>query len=300
MKTIWNEKYRPDNFDDFIGQEAIVDEIEAACKARQIGHYIFYSPQAGTGKTTLARIVAKVMDWEIHTFNASSKKQRGIEFIEEEVAPLSRSGYECIILLDEADRITTQAQDALKGVIENATCVFILTCNDLSKVSPWLQSRCQVRHFQPMTKDQIIAGLNKPIMHQGVSIHRDYVNMIADLHEGDLRNAINCLQAYANCGSQGEAFLRSLADSGINVEKFLRLCFKDREMSMAYGLLDSLRPRQSVREIFNVGMKTKASVEAKKRLIEASVTAERDLIMGVEPTVALWNYVRMLVDSEAL
>tara|TARA_R100000458_G_C8217399_1_gene202848 strand:- start:437 stop:892 length:456 start_codon:yes stop_codon:yes gene_type:complete len=151
-----------------------------------------------------------------------------------------------------------------------------------------------------MTKDQIIAGLNKPIMHQGVSIHRDYVNMIADLHEGDLRNAINCLQAYANCGSQGEAFLRSLADSGINVEKFLRLCFKDREMSMAYGLLDSLRPRQSVREIFNVGMKTKASVEAKKRLIEASVTAERDLIMGVEPTVALWNYVRMLVDSEAL
>ena len=296
LKTIWNEKYRPDNFDDFIGQEAIVDEIKAACENDSVQNYIFYSPQAGTGKTTLARIVANVMDWEIHTFNASSKKQRGIEFIEEEVAPLSRSGHECVILLDEADRITPQAQDALKGVIENATCVFILTCNDLSKVSPWLQSRCQVRHFQPLTRDQIVSGLQKPIMGQGVSIHHKYAYMIADLHEGDLRNAINCLQAYDGCGSQGEAFLRSLADSGINVEKFLRFCFKDKELSMAYGLLDSSRPRQSVREVFRKGIEGKASAEAKMKLIDASVVAERDLIMGVEPNVALWNYVRMLVD----
>lgn len=295
MKTIWNEKYRPDNFDDFIGQEAIVDEIEAACKADLVGNYIFYSPQAGTGKTTLARIVGRVMGWAVHTFNASSKKQRGIEFVEEEVAPLARTNAQILILLDEADRITPQAQDALKGVIENSNVTFILTCNDLSKVSTWLQSRCQVRHFQPMTKGEIIAGLQKPMMLESVSIHHDYVHMIADLHEGDLRNAINCLQAYAACGEGGEAFLRSLADSGINTEKFLRLCFKDREMSMAYGLLDLLRPRQSVREVFNAGMEGKASVEAKKKLIEASIIAERDLIMGVEPCVALWNYVRLLV-----
>ena len=133
-------------------------------------------------------------------------------------------------------------------------------------------------------------------MGQGVSIHHKYAYMIADLHEGDLRNAINCLQAYAGCGSRGEAFLRSLADSGINVEKFLRFCFKDKELSMAYGLLDSSRPRQSVREVFRKGIEGKASAEAKMKLIDASVVAERDLIMGVEPNVALWNYVRMLVD----
>ena len=300
MKTIWNEKYRPNNFDDFIGQEAIVDEIEAACKADLVGNYIFYSPQAGTGKTTLARIVGRVMGWAVHTFNASSKKQRGIEFVEEEVAPLARTNAEILILLDEADRITPQAQDALKGVIENSNVTFILTCNDLSKVSTWLQSRCQVRHFQPMTKAQIIAGLQKPMMLESVSIHHDYVHMIADLNEGDLRNAINCLQAYASCGDGGEAFLRSLADSGINVEKFLKLCFRDKEMSMAFGMLDTSRPRQVVREIFRKGMEGKASQEAKIKLIDASVITERDLIMGVETNVALWNYVRMLVESEAL
>ena len=65
---------------------------------------------------------------------------------------------------------------------------------------------------------------------------------------------------------------------------------------MAYGLLDSSRPRQSVREVFRKGIEGKASAEAKMKLIDASVVAERDLIMGVEPNVALWNYVRMLVD----
>ena len=122
------------------------------------------SAEPGTGKTTLAHIIANTLGWQLHKFNASSKKTRGIEFIEEYIIPMSRIGqWETIFFLDEADRLTPQAQDALKGVIEDAQGYFILTCNDISKVSPWLQSRCQVRTFEPIPTDprSKTLGLNR-------------------------------------------------------------------------------------------------------------------------------------------
>ena len=148
-KNIWWETHRPATLEGFVGQPSIKAEFELVLSGEApMQNYIFSSRGPGTGKTTLAQIIATTLGYQIHKFNASSKKTRGIEFIEEYIIPLARSGLnEVIIFLDEADRITTQAQDALKGVIEDSTCYFILTCNDINKVSPWLQSRCQVRTF---------------------------------------------------------------------------------------------------------------------------------------------------------
>tara|TARA_A100001201_G_scaffold36150_1_gene38121 strand:+ start:3378 stop:4277 length:900 start_codon:yes stop_codon:yes gene_type:complete len=296
VKSLWVEKHRPLKIEDVVGQDVITSEIRSIVNSGNMQHFIFYSPEPGTGKTSLAYAIAKELDYQVHRFNASSKKQRGIEFVEEDVAPLSRLGqWETIFLLDEADRITTQAQDALKGVIEDAQGYFILTCNDLSRVSPWLQSRCQVRHFKPIDQETICKRLAVIAAREGVEVTDSDIKAIAKHHEGDLRNAISALQSYS-CLPQEDAnqFIRSLYVSTIDAKKFLTLVFKEKSIDTAYDMLDSTLPRKSIQSIFEFGVTSPASNDAHMKLIEASVVAERDLINGVEPTIALWNFCRLL------
>ena len=141
MKEIWAEKYRPKELHEVLAQDSVVSEMKSIVNGdAPMQHYLFHSPEPGSGKTTVGRVMANELGYQLHEFNASTKKQRGIDFVEDDISPMSRIGqWETIFLLDEADRITPTAQDALKGVIENAQGYFILTCNDLNKVSPWLK-----------------------------------------------------------------------------------------------------------------------------------------------------------------
>jgi len=108
MKVVWAEKHRPSDMDNFRGQEHLRAEMNAIMSGKsQMQHFVFYSREPGTGKTTLAYMLANNLNYQIHKYNASSKKQRGIEFIEEEISLIARSGQnEVIVLLDEADQLT--------------------------------------------------------------------------------------------------------------------------------------------------------------------------------------------------
>ena len=193
----------------------------------------------GTGKTTLAQIFAQSLGYNLFTFNASSKRTRGIEFVEEDIIPIARSGYwESIVLLDEADRLTIQAQDALKGVIENATCYFILTCNDLSLVRPWLQSRCNVLTFNSHTQDDITNTLEAIAQKEGVCATRLELQQIAISHKGDMRNAIGALQAFACLENDDERrrFLNRMRPT-FNARAFLRLAATEKAVPEAAQML---------------------------------------------------------------
>lgn len=305
-KNIWWETHRPSTISDFVGNESIRDEVQQILEGKApMQHFIFNSYGAGTGKTTMAMIISSTLGWAIHKFNASSKKLRGIEFIEEYIIPLSRSGInETIIFLDEADRLTPQAQDALKGVIEEASCYFILTCNDISKVSPWLQSRCQLRTFEPVDEESMARRLGIIASFESLDIPDSDIRAICSGHSGDLRNAIGALQAYSTLvgRTKRDNFIQSLLSPAVNYGLVLRHCFRSRDVKAAFNELTggSIRnERKLVRGLFDYALENPASDEAMRRVIAASVQAERDLLNGVDSTIAVHEFVRALCGDSA-
>lgn len=289
MNEVWALKYRP-TMDEIVGQDDIINAI-----GNGMQHMIFYSPQAGTGKTSMAHALAKRHDMTLHIFNASSKKTRGIEFVEEELLPMSRTGnWRQIFLLDEADQLTPAAQSALKGVIENAHGWFILTCNDLSKVSVWLQSRCRVLKFNPISDEHMKQRLITIAGKEGVEITPNHLALIINNHRGDLRNAINALQAYSNSQDK-HSFIHSLENEKFDVQQFLTLCFREKDFEESLKLLDKDNKRESIRAVFRFAMESNAKAPSKLKVIEAAVTSERDFIMGVDEDIILSNFVLMCI-----
>ena len=300
MKEIWWEKHRPKQLEDFMGQEHILEEIALILEGKApMQHFLFSSTEPGTGKTTLAYIIAEVLGWQIHKFNASSKKTRGIEFIEEYIIPMSRIGqWETIFFLDEADRLTPQAQDALKGVIEDAQGYFILTCNDISKVSPWLQSRCQVRTFEPIPTDQVEQRLAQVAAYEGVEVDSHAVRVIAKKHRGDLRNSIGALQKAAYLDAKTlRKFIAELESSGFDADAVIRLCMNEKAIQEAVKKLIENRPaltRERIREVFLYAMDSPAGQRAKVKVIDACIVSERDVLNGVDPLIVAHNFCRLL------
>jgi DNA polymerase III delta prime subunit len=299
MNEIWATKHRPTSLDDFEGQEHIVSEIAAIINGdSKVGmqHYVFYSPEPGTGKTTLAHILANQLGYQIHKYNASSKRQRGIEFIEEELAPMTRLGqYETIYFLDEADQLTPAAQSALKGVIEDSQGFFILTCNDLSKVSTWLQSRCQVRTFHPLNNSDMFYRLHKIDAAEGFKSPTEDLDAIVAANKGDLRNAINALQAYHSIPeADRQAFLLRINEPPVDAQKILTLCMKEQSVEDAVKLMGSSNLRKTIDSVFRYGIESPAKPSSKLKLVEAATQAHRDLLMGVEAHYVVWDFCRRL------
>ncbi len=293
---MWWEAHRPFVLDDFVGQEHVVDVARAIINGAPMQNMLFYSPGPGTGKTTLARILAQELGYTLHVFNASSKRTRGIEFIEEDVLPLSRNGLrETIILLDEADRLTIQAQDALKGVIEGSDCAFILTCNDLSLVRPWVQSRCNVYTFKGHAQEDIVNTLEAIAQKEGVPATRLELQSIAVAHKGDMRNAIGALQAFSCLENDDERrrFLDRIRPT-FNVRAFLRMAATEKAVVEAAQMLDTRNMRAIVRDVFDYATTSKASPDLILRVVESCVISERDLVNGVDEAIVRWDFCRML------
>lgn len=301
MSQIWSEKYRPTRVADIVGQDEVVAEIVEMIDKGVMQHYLFHSVTPGVGKTTMAYAIADELDWQIHIFNASSKKTRGIDFVEEELIPLTSIGREeQIILLDEADQLTPAAQSALKGVIENSQGYFILTCNDISKVSDYLQSRCAVRAFRPLNNTELEDNLREIALKEGHVVESGVLSTIIRYNEGDMRNAIGALQSY--CLQEGlenrQKFLMSLTEEGIDCRAFLMLTTKDKDLVNALKMMKDYHAKNFIMAIFNyVCYSERATNDSKLKVIHSVITSLRDLIDGVHEDVVRANFIKMCIDS---
>ena len=204
--TLLVEKYRPTTLEGYVGNENIKRTIAQYLNQNDIQNLIFYGP-AGTGKTTLAKLIALQLQCDFTYINASD--ERGIETIREKVAGFAAAASFKplkVVILDEADFLTIQAQASLRNVIEtfSRSTRFILTCNYVERIIDPLQSRCQVLKIIPPSKGDVAQHLAGIMEQEGVSFQRDDLKTIVNQFYPDLRKCLNTIQlSIVNDGLKG-------------------------------------------------------------------------------------------------
>lgn len=201
----WVEKYRPSSLDELVSQSDIVDTLQRFIDDGKLPHMLFYGPP-GTGKTTTILAIArklygnKNMGSMVLELNASD--DRGIDVIRDQIKTFAStrtvfsSGLK-LVILDEADAMTTPAQAALRRVIEKYTknVRFCIICNYVSKIIPAVQSRCTRFRFAPLKLSDINSRLDMIVGREGVNISEEGKDALIKLSGGDMRRVLNVLQA---------------------------------------------------------------------------------------------------------
>jgi replication factor C small subunit len=194
--SLWVEKYRSTNLDTYVGNENIKKTIQQYLDQNDIQNFIFSGP-AGTGKTTLAKLIVNNLDCDYIYINASD--ERGIDTIRDKVSGFaSAASFKGIkvVILDEADFITIQGQAALRNVIEtySRTTRFILTCTFVDRIIVPLQSRCQVLKIVPPSKADIAKHVANIIEQEDVDYEIDDIKLLVNQFYPDLRKMLNTAQ----------------------------------------------------------------------------------------------------------
>ena len=190
------EKYRPNVLENYVGNENIKKSISKYLEQNDIQNLIFYGP-AGTGKTTLAKLIVNNLDCDHIYINASD--ERGIETIRDKVSSFaSVASFKSlkVVILDEADFLTIQAQASLRNIIEtfSRTTRFILTCNYVERIIDPLQSRCQVLKVVPPTKKDVAKHLSWILGEEKIEYDINDLVPLINQYYPDLRKCINTIQ----------------------------------------------------------------------------------------------------------
>ena len=194
--TLLVEKYRSKVLDEYVGNENIKKTIQQYLNQNDIQNLIFYGP-AGTGKTTLAKLIVNNLNCDYLYINASD--ERGIDTIREKVSGFaSTASFKPlkVVILDEADFLTIQAQASLRNVIEtfSRTTRFIMTCNYVERIIDPLQSRCQVLKIVPPSKKEVAVHLASIMAIEGTTYDLEDVKTIVNQYYPDLRKCLNTIQ----------------------------------------------------------------------------------------------------------
>ena len=194
--TLWVEKYRPNNLDTYIGNEHLKDKVSVYLESGDLPHLLLYG-KAGTGKTTLAKILVNNIDCDYLYINASD--ENNVDTVRNKVKNFaSTMGFKDykIIILDECDYITPNAQAALRNLMETFSkhCRFILTCNYVEKIIDPIQSRCQTFQIVPPSKKEVAVQLDKILKSENVKYDVKDLVPIIDSSYPDIRKIINTCQ----------------------------------------------------------------------------------------------------------
>ena len=194
--TLWTEKYRSQTLDQYIGNDELKTTIGSWIQKNDIPHLLLYG-KAGTGKTTLAKLITQNIDCDMMYINASD--ENGIDTIRDKVKSFaSTSTFRPlkVVILDESDYLTINAQASLRNVIEtfSAKTRFILTCNYVERIIEPLQSRCQAFKIETLSKPDIARHLVYILSEEGITFNLVDIPTIVNIHYPDIRKIINVTQ----------------------------------------------------------------------------------------------------------
>ena len=220
--VMWVEKYRPNKLSDLVNQKDVVGSLKQLFKNPSELPHLLFSGSAGVGKTTAALCITKEIlgdVWKDYTLELNASDERGINMVRERVKKFSRyAGLDGripfkIIILDEADEMTSDAQTALRRIVEDTAkyCRFIFIANNISKIIAPIQSRCAVFKFTTISEQEVISYLKEICKKENVKFDEKGLETINSYAEGDLRHSINMLQATASLGAVNESNVKKTA-----------------------------------------------------------------------------------------
>lgn len=304
------EDYRPDTIDEVIGQPHIKPKIKEYIREGEVPNLLF-AGDPGLGKTTIAIAIAKEMygdDWQMHFKELNASDERGIDVVRERIKDFAKSGYteqKRTIFLDESDNLTNDAQSALRRTMEqlSSNCRFILSANYPGEIIPAIQSRCAVFNFEAVPDEEIVEHLGKIAQSEGMDITRGAAEAIARYAKGDVRKAINNLDALYLEGEQlteeEVTAVLPIADQD-DVKRLLNLCSVGK-FNQALDFADDMMKhkgvtaRQIVAEINDVVWDTSIDDDNKVRILNIAGDADYYIHEGAQERVQIASLLGRIV-----
>jgi len=311
---MWAEKYRPKRLDEIVDQKEIVERLKSFAKSKNVPHCIFAGPP-GTGKTTAALCLARDLYSDVyreHTMELNASDERGINVVRETVKTFARSKSIGeipfkIMILDEADNMTSDAQQALRRTMERftETCRFIMCANYSGKIIEPIQSRCAPFRFTYLPREEHDCCLRSIAEKEKVKLLPEGLSAVFEVCGGDLRKAINTLQASASLGKPVDAkVVYSITGraSPVDVQKMIKTAMEGdfsgargllRDMIQKYGVAGSDIIRQVHTELF------RAEIPEMWKIRLADIIGEVDyrLVEGADEEVQLSALLARLVEA---
>jgi DNA polymerase III delta prime subunit len=194
--TLFVEKYRPNTLDNYIGNQHLKSKVKHYLESGDLPHLLLYG-KAGTGKTTLAKLLVKNIDCDYLYINASD--ENNVETVRTKVKDFASTiGFKDmkVIILDECDYITPNAQAALRNLMETFSkhCRFILTCNYVERIIDPIQSRCQSFQIIPPSKQEVAKHLHNILVQENVMDTPEDIKILVETGYPDIRRVINSAQ----------------------------------------------------------------------------------------------------------
>ena len=311
---MWTEKYRPRTLSDMTDQKQIVERLKSFVKSRNVPHCIFAGPP-GTGKTTAALCLARDLygdSYRERIMELNASDARGINVVRETVKTFARvrSIGEIpfkIMVLDEADNMTSDAQQALRRTMERytETCRFILIANYSGKIIEPIQSRCAPFRFKYLPREEQDRYLRLITEKEGLELLEEGLEAIFEVCSGDLRRAINTLQAaaslnkpidmkivYSIAGKANPVDVRKMMELALD-GKFLEARKQLRDMIRKYGVAGIDIIRQIHSEIFRLSIPEPWKI----KLIDVVGEIDYRLVEGADEEVQVSALLARLVEA---
>ncbi|KAK7686168.1 Subunit of heteropentameric Replication factor C (RF-C) [Cerrena zonata] len=300
----WVEKYRPVSLDDVVSHKDITSTIEKFIEKSRLPHLLFYGPP-GTGKTSTILAVARRIygtNYKKQILELNASDDRGIDVVREQIKNFAETrtlfskGFK-LIILDEADMMTTAAQAALRRVIEQYTknVRFCIICNYVNKIIPAIQSRCTRFRFSPLPMPEVEKRLNIVIETEGVKLTDDGKKALLRLSKGDMRRALNVLQAcHAAYDLTGETEVYNCTGNPqpADIATIVNSMFSD-EFTTSYKMISTMKTERglALQDLLNGAYEYIDELELKPNsriyLLDSLATTEHRLASGANEKIQL-------------